>query len=409
MSIFQDRQNQNCLLFVSFFCILLMGLAVLSGQIQLRYTTQILLKNEGAFVSSLLEQGVSKETLAAAFSGETVTEEAALFLRQIGHRESVSPWILPSVRQTAWQIMTFSMMAVLILGAFLWFGAVCWMKRREELYEKAADRIENFAAGDFSGHLPGNQAGTLYRLFASVDQMALALQTKSEAERRAKEFLKDMVSDISHQLKTPLSALNMYTEIINGEPDRPEVVRQFSEKSMQSLSRMEELIQSLLKVVRLDAGSIHFEKHWYPVTELVERALENLRFRAEQEQKPLLLEGDKDAQIFCDMEWTGEALGNLVKNALDHTREGECIRIFWESSPAMIRLTVADEGCGIAPEDIHHIFKRFYRSSRSGDRQGAGLGLPLAKGIVEGQGGILSVLSIPGKGAKFCISLLTES
>ena len=108
------------------------------------------------------------------------------------------------------------------------------------------------------------------------------------------------------------------------------------------------------------------------------------------------------------MEWTSEAVGNIVKNALDHTREGGIIRISWECSPRMARIRIADNGHGIAPEDIHHIFKRFYRSGSSLDGQGIGLGLPLAKSIVEGQGGTISVQSDPGEGTVFTISLLTK-
>lgn len=126
--------------------------------------------------------------------------------------------------------------------------------------------------------------------------------------------------------------------------------------------------------------------------------------RARQEQKEIVMEGLPDACLYCDPEWTGEAVGNLIKNALDHTKAGETIKIAWERSPAIFRLTVTDNGCGIAPEDIYHIFKRFYRSRSSSDRQGAGLGLSLAKAIVEGQGGTLSVESSPGEGSVFSMS-----
>ena len=101
-------------------------------------------------------------------------------------------------------------------------------------------------------------------------------------------------------------------------------------------------------------------------------------------------------------------MGNLIKNALDHTKEGETIRITWEKTPAMVRIFVKDNGQGIRPEDFHHIFKRFYRSQDSLDRQGVGLGLPLAKAIIEGQGGSIFVSSTLGEGAVFTISLLTE-
>ena len=110
----------------------------------------------------------------------------------------------------------------------------------------------------------------------------------------------------------------------------------------------------------------------------------------------------------CDMEWTGEAIGNIVKNALDHTQAGGIVRITWERTPAMFRIFISDNGNGIVPEDIYHIFKRFYRSKHSLDTQGIGLGLPLAKSIIEGQNGVISVQSEVGKGTLFTLSFLTD-
>lgn len=112
--------------------------------------------------------------------------------------------------------------------------------------------------------------------------------------------------------------------------------------------------------------------------------------------------------MVCDMEWTSEALGNIVKNALDHTEAGGMIRVIWEHSPYMTRITVTDYGSGILPEDLPHIFKRFYRSKNSGDSQGLGLGLPLAKSIIEGQGGTVLVQSSPKEGTAFTVCLLTK-
>ena len=101
-----------------------------------------------------------------------------------------------------------------------------------------------------------------------------------------------------------------------------------------------------------------------------------------------------------------EAIGNIVKNALDHTENGDTIHIEWRALPSVIQITVKDNGCGIHPEDLHHIFKRFYRSRFSSDRQGLGLGLPLAKAIIEAHGGSIEVDSEPGRGTIFTMNFL---
>lgn len=234
------------------------------------------------------------------------------------------------------------------------------------------------------------------------------LQSKNEEERKAKDFLKKTISDISHQLKTPLAALTMYQEIIANEPDNAETVKEFSGKIGVSLNRMEQLIQSMLKITRLDTGNIVFEKGCYSVMELIEHSINELTTRAEDENKQIVISGDPKQQIVCDLEWTGEAIGNIVKNALDHTMSGGIIQILWKRTPATVRIIIADNGNGIAPEDIHHIFKRFYRSKHSLDTQGIGLGLSLAKSIIEGQGGLISAQSKLNEGTSFTLSFLNE-
>ena len=208
-----------------------------------------------------------------------------------------------------------------------------------------------------------------------------------------------MVSDISHQLKTPLAALNMYMEIMMEDKDAVEF---FGEKALLSLERMERLTGNLLKIVRLDAKTISFEKKPCDVGGLVKDAAEGFITRAEKEGKQLFLEGEETI-LNCDRNWTEEAVSNLIKNALDHTDEGDFVKISWEKSPVMIRISVEDNGSGISEEDIYHIFKRFYRSSSSSSG-GSGLGLPLAKAIVEEQGGSLTVSSQEGQGSVFVLS-----
>ena len=150
---------------------------------------------------------------------------------------------------------------------------------------------------------------------------------------------------------------------------------------------------------------------------MLEKSVENLAdmmrdielhfaYRARREQKTLLLAGADDVQLLCDHDWLSEAVDNIVKNALDHTQSGDTIRIEWKALSSAVQITVKDNGCVIHPEDLHHIFKRFYRSRFSKDTQGLGLGLPLAKAIVEAHGGTIEVDSEPGKGSAFTMNFL---
>lgn len=208
-----------------------------------------------------------------------------------------------------------------------------------------------------------------------------------------KLFLKNTISDISHQLKTPLAALSMYQEIMENEYDTPAVIQNFTAKTGLALKRMEQLIQSLLKITRLDAGSVVFEKKVCNLSELISHAVSELTPRTASENKSILLEGSDTDTFYCDASWTSEAISNIVKNALDHMNANGTVRITWEISPLTGIIRISDDGSGIAPEEIHHIFKRFYRSSQAADTQDLGLGLPLAKSIIEGQGGTISLQS----------------
>lgn len=408
MRFLQERQTRRFFFFLMGVFVLQTGLLGVFGLLQVREFQRFLAGRELGAVSYLLEQEVPPAVVASAWNCTEVTEEGAELLRMTGHTGQTGGlfWLL--LEETSAVFLFHLLCAGLLSAAVILAGAALFFCRRERMYEEAERVIAAYARNRFERHLPAGQTGAVYQLFGSIEELAQSLQAKSEMEHRAKLFLRDMISNISHQLKTPLAALGMYMEIIQEEPEQEETVRKFSRKSLQSVERMEQLIQSLLKMARLDTGAIAFEKQKCRARDLVEQAVGDLRERAVREGKEIRTEGVKSAVLCCDPEWTREAVGNLVKNALDHTEAGGILRVSWEETPGIFRLSVADNGCGIPEEDIHHIFKQFYRSSASCDRQGVGLGLSLAKTIMEGQGGNLSVESSPGEGSVFHMTFLTE-
>lgn len=409
MSFYQDKQIKYYWFFLIFFAFLVLGTGLLFGAAQANAAKEMLISYDQAVVSSLLEQGVSRDVIATAITNTETSETGNELLAAAGidgrTANSMLPFVSRFQRATFYELILISVFLIFLLltGTFVFF----W--RRKQLYLQAGKVLTNYINGDYSCHLLENSEGAIFQIFASVEQLATMLQSKSEAEHETKEFLKNTISDISHQLKTPLAALHMYQEIIEGEPDNLETVKEFSAKMGVALKRMEQLIQAMLKITRLDTGNIVFEKSSYFVTEVISQSINELTTRADNEGKKILIEGDPAQRVVCDMEWTSEAIGNIVKNALDHTKQGGVIRIAWEYTPLMLRIFITDDGNGIAPEDIHHIFKRFYRSKHSLDTQGIGLGLPLAKSIIEGQGGIVSVKSEQNMGTTFTLAFLTES
>ena len=401
----QSRQYVTCVIgIVGSFVLVILFLAWFHG----KETQSLLFERERTMSSSLMEQGISPAMIASAIKNADSTREGAALLKKIGHTETASVRLFPDIDRSVRAFAGIAAGMAALPAIALAVMSIHFLWKREKMYRQAESIISQFSEGNFERHLPQNAEGSIYQLFSAVEELAVALRAQSRKEQQMKAFLKDTISDISHQLKTPLAALHMYTEIIAEEPGHKEIVERFSEKTMQSLERIEQLVQALLKVSRIDAGSIVFHKEWHSALALIESAAADLSVRAQKEGKKLIMEGDPAQMLLCDGSWTREAVANLIKNALDHTDEGGVVTVSWECSPAVFRMTVSDDGCGIAEEDIYHVFKRFYRSKRDGGRQGIGLGLPLAKSIVEGQDGILSVSSTPGEGTVFTITFLSN-
>lgn len=277
---------------------------------------------------------------------------------------------------------------------------------QNRMMEAAQSQITAYIAGDQTARIACDEEGELYALFHEVNALVSILNAQAENEARSKAFLKNTIADISHQLKTPLAALNIYNGIMQDEATSFSEMREFTRLTERELERIETLVQNLLKITRLDAGAITIDKAWENVADLMADVQSHFSFRAAQEGKEISVTGDDAISLYCDGGWLTQALDNIVKNALDHTQAGGHIHIEWKRFASVLRLAVQDDGSGIHPEDLHHIFKRFYRSRFSKDTQGLGLGLPLAKAIIEANGGVISVDSELCRGTSFTIDFL---
>ena len=294
---------------------------------------------------------------------------------------------------------------VLAGGAILAVGC-SYFKKQNQVMEQAVSQLQAYLDGDHNARIECDEEGELYRLFHTVNSMAAVLNAHADNELREKEFLKNTISDISHQLKTPLAALNIYNGLLQDGDMELSAVKEFADLSEQELDRIETLVQNLLKITKLDAGAIVLEKTTENVADMMRDIELHFAYRARQEKKKIILSGSDHLSLFCDRDWLSEAIDNIVKNAFDHTESGATIRVAWKELPSGVQIVITDNGCGIHPEDIHHIFKRFYRSRFSKDKQGIGLGLPLAKAIVEAHNGTIEVDSELGIGTTFTMNFL---
>ncbi len=284
---------------------------------------------------------------------------------------------------------------------------LCIIRRRDrKRLTAASETICRYLKGDTQARLDCRDEDSYAVLFHDVNSLISTLGAQADYAAEAKEYLKNSIQDISHQLKTPLSSLSLYNEILQDESLDKDSVRKFLNLSAGELNRMESLISMLLKLTKLDAKNVVLSKEDIAVNELAESVCGHFRIRAEQENKKLGVECCDDGLcVFCDKQWITEALDNIVKNALDHTDSGGRVELRAMRSGNEACIQISDNGRGIHEEDIYHIFKRFYRSRFSSDKSGTGLGLSLAKSIIELHKGSIEVESAPNEGACFSVYL----
>lgn len=349
------------------------------------------------------EDAIELSAFTAVKSLDDITSGSNI-LASIGYDESTSIQLLPAVLSYRNRTMLcLSFLLFLIFGTvyiFLFF----YLYRQHKAIQKAENSIREFLDGNTMSRIESVQTGDWYSFFHEVNELSSILSAHAENEKQTKEFLQDIISDVSHQIKTPLSALKMYQEIIDSRCADTETVSSFSQKSLREIKRIEDVVYTLLKFAQLDAGIIQMQKTQENISVLMQDILERFELWAEREEKKIILSGNSDITFYCDALWVSEAVGNIVKNALEHTTVGGHIVVRWEQTPLLTQIIVEDNGKGIHPEDLYNIFKRFYRSRFSQDIHGIGLGLPLAKTIVESHGGTISVTSKIDVGTTFTLN-----
>lgn len=273
--------------------------------------------------------------------------------------------------------------------------------------DKIVKNISDTSNGGFKKIDGRYEEGDIAILTTSLNYMGERVNNSIHKLKEDKENLKDFLSDISHQLKTPLASLVMFTDIMKENEDMPKEDRKkFLEKCDEQELRMEWLIMNLLKVGRLEAGAINFKKERQPLRETIDLAVSSLRGEAERKKQKLLLTGDLDCEVIHDREWLGEAISNITKNAIEHTQEGGEIEIRVSEGKLIKNIYIKDNGPGIPKEIRKRVFKRFYKGESNTNPKSIGIGLSLSKSIVEEMGGEIKLISEEGKGTTFIISFM---
>lgn len=289
-------------------------------------------------------------------------------------------------------------------GAAVSLAALGFQYWKYRQLARLADYLSRISAGEYDLDVRDNAEGELSILKSEIYKVTTKLADYNELLKKEKLQLADAMSDISHQLKTPLTSMLMMADFLRDGNLPPEKREEFTARLSAQLERIQWLVSSLLKLSKLDVGTVEMKREPVSLRALAEKAAEPLRIPAELKEQTLALEGPDDASFFGDFGWTAEALLNVMKNCVEHTPSGGEVRVEWSDNPLYAEIRVRDTGEGIDKADLPHIFTRFYRGKNAGE-DSVGIGLAMAKSILTQQGGEITAASEPGQGTLFRIRM----
>ncbi len=288
-------------------------------------------------------------------------------------------------------------LAALLLGLWLWLDARRTVRRLDRMLSTAIDG--GFGEESFDESAPSALESRMARFLNGSARSLRGVQ-------RQRESIQRLLSDISHQTKTPLANLKLYSSLLMEEELTPRQ-REQAQVIFQQSEKLSFLIETLVKLSRLETDVLAVTPKLQPLAPLLERAASQAKAAAEQKGIALQLHLQQQAEMkaLYDLRWTAEALGNLLDNAVKYTPPGGCIQVSTIPYELFCRIDVRDNGIGIAEEEQAQIFGRFYRGRQVREQEGLGIGLYLAREIVQKQGGYLKLSSRPGQGSTFSLYL----
>lgn len=357
-------------------------------------------------VNILLEKypDVSEKEVAEILNNKTEYTDNSEFLNKYGIYPE-KDWVSYN-NQGSYKYVILSVSVCIAFGlafAVLFLG---YLKIQKKQTMDIAKRIERINLGDYSLQIDRNSEDELSLLDNQIYRTAVKFREQAENSRKDKENLQKSLSDISHQLKTPLTSIIVMVENILDDDDMPlEIRREFLNDIKHNTSTVSFLVQSLLKLSKLDAEAVKFRYEQVDVKSIIDECIKNTAVMAEI--LGVRLETDcNDIILNCDRRWLCEAVTNIIKNCIEHSQNGN-IKITADQNKLYTKISIKDNGSGIAKEDLPHIFERFYKGKNSSD-DSVGIGLSLAKTIIEKQGGYISVSSELNKGSEFVIKFFNN-
>ena len=337
-------------------------------------------------ISMLNDENVSNENVLSQY-GIDISKDSAILTNDLLYRNNV--------------IMNLSI--ILIFSIIIIIVFVLYNKRQKNKIKEITNYIEQINNKNYALDIQDNNEDELSVLKNELYKITVMLKEQAENSAKDKINLKNSLEDISHQLKTPLTSITIMLDNILDSPDMDLQTRnEFIKDIYREIANIKFLVQNLLILSKFDANTITFNENEEKLEDIIEEAKQNVASICDLKNIQIILEGKEDAKTTCDLKWQVEAITNILKNCAEHSNNNTKINVLYSENNMYSEIVIKDEGSGIDQKDLKHIFERFYKGKNS-DKDSIGIGLSLAKTIIEKDNGFITVDSELGKGTTFNI------
>ena len=411
MGILKNREVKNILIVssVSFLIFIVVSIAFLNNwfsSMSLRYAHQNI-----ALVGAILDNNpeLEDEIIPIITKGkiDEYYDSGKVIMDKYNYKDDIQPFKNAIIKD---EYNNFKVL-------WIWFLAVAWIiisflivyivRPIFNNLNTLGQIADNMVEGNFNNKILNLNEGEFSIFNNKFMDMGERLENTLSQLKEEKVNLKNIINDISHQLKTPLSALIAYNDILKNHNNMDgETKTKFIDLTSEQLDRMDWLITTLLKYARIESNAINYNKSLLSLKDTINYCMQPLKVKADEKSQDIILDFKGDGLYIHDEKWIGEALSNIIKNSIEHTPVNGRINITLDETPLSVSVTISDNGEGIEKKDLKNIFKRFFKGKNSLNPTSIGIGLYLSKKIIEAHNGSIVVESEVNIGTTFYITFL---
>ena len=399
MNIFKNRNSRKTIILGIIVIMLSTGIFWVINNIQYRKYLKIVNAKIDNIISQVIEKypDITEEEVLEILKNNETPESSVLekygYTPDISYIKTLGEQIETNKKQNIALVIIFGTVS---LGIYL-----IYVITQEKKIAEINEYIKQINNKNYILKIEENDNGELSKLRNELYKTTVLLKETAEISEKEKENLSTAIVDISHQLKTPLTSIRIMLDNIQDDPDMEKEVREdFLREISKQIDWISSLVVALLKIAKFDAGTIKMENNEINAKNLIDNIISNLAILMELKNIEIITNVDEKATFIADYKWQQEALTNILKNAIEHSKHNSRIYITVENTNLFLKIIIKDEGSGIDKEDLKHIFQRFYKTKNSSENS-IGIGLPLAKAIIEQSNGYIKVETKYGEGTSF--------